>query len=617
MLENYVDKIVLAVCVLVSMFLLWAFVISNPYGEKVRVRGQQRKLGPSEIDRYVKQEAEAAVSELDKPAPSTPPNDKAYLSEYDRLLQSSISEISSSVRFPSPGVGEAIQEDRTYALPAIPSLAEVAVGRLRGAAEIPTEDIGPDHPYASSATEVADIDLVTVSARLDIQGLYNNFQQSFMGPRLKTSWKDTRLAAPVFARLEAQRRTRQDNGGWGQWEQISRTAIDSQRKLLEELPLVLDEASFGVDIWMSQYESQDIQHDILQPESYSFTVSRTEWMAPEFLDETLEIMKKQAVQAERERKEELRSRRSAKPTDTRRRTTGRRQGARDGEFGMMMPGGDNPVRTTRRTARKERGVDDVQKDFEKELLNEKSIIRSRRESLLVWAHDDTVQPGKTYQYRIRIGVFNPIAGKDWFQSDQADYKDRIVLWSDYSQPTAEVSVPKRIYVFPMDVVADRDAINDIEGVQVEVAKYYLGQWRNFDFDVYPGEVIGYEVEDVEEADDMESRADRPQMTSQESDKVDFTSDATLVDVLREIVWGSRLRRGPLYKMLYYDAEKKMQQAAVGKNNWHSDTRRVYDEIQESIEQGVEQRSPGTRQGMPMEGMMPGMPGGGMPGMPGM
>ncbi|RKY03917.1 MAG: hypothetical protein DRP56_10720, partial [Planctomycetota bacterium] len=574
-IESHVDKIVLAACILVSMFLLWIFVISNPYGEKVKVRGRQRKLGPSEIDRYVKQEAETAVSELDKPAPPMPPHGRAHLSEYDRLLQSSISEISSSARFPSPGAAETpVQEDRTYALPAIPSLAKVAVGRLRGAAEVPIEDIGPDHPYASAATEVADIDFVTVSAWLDVQALYNNFQQSFMGPRLKTSWKDTHLATPVFARLQAQRRTRMDNGDWGKWEQVSRTEIDSQRKLLEELPLVLDEASFGVGIWMSQYESQDIQHDILQPESYSFTVSRTEWMAPEFLDETLKIMKKQAVQAERERKEELRSRRSAKPTDTRRRTTGRRPGpgAGDGGFGMMMPGGDNPVRTTRATARKERGVDDVQKDFEKELLNEKSIIRSRRESLLVWAHDDTAQPGKTYQYRIRIGVFNPIAGKDWFQSDQADYKGRIVLWSDYSQPTAEVSVPKRIYVFPMDVVADKDAKNTIQGVQVEVAKYYLGQWRDFDFDIYPGEVIGYEVEDVEEADDMENVADSSRRASQEPDKVDFTSDATLVDVVREVVWGSRLRPGASYKMLYYDAEKKMQKAAVGKSNWHSDMR---------------------------------------------
>ncbi len=612
LLEGQVDKIVLAVCVLVSLFLLWVYVIGNPYGEKVRVRGRERKLGPSKIDQYVKQEAEAALHELDKPTPSMP-YDKVYLSEYKRLLQSSISEISSSVGIITipDKTGVVAQEDRIYALPRIPSLIEVAVGNLRGAAQIPTEEIGPDNPYDSSASEIGDIDLLTVSARFDAQTLYNNFRQSFMGPRLKTAWKDDRLAAPVFARLEVERRTLQDNDGWGQWEVVPRTVIDPQRKLFEELPLVLDDASDGVDIWKAQYEPQEVQYDILQPEAYLFTVSRSEWMAPEFLDETMEIMRKKELEEKRARTEELRNQRSTRTTDTRRRTATRRPESRDRDRGGMS-GYKGSARPSRAAVRKERGVEDVQKDFEKELLTEKSSIRSMRDSLLVWAHDDTTQPGKTYQYRIRIGVFNPIAGKDWFQSDQVDYKNQLVLWSDYSEPTAEVSVPKRIYVFPMDVMADKNAPNDVEGVQVEVAKYYLGQWWDFDFDVYPGEVIGYEVEDIQERGNVENVMGgyQPMMgemrTGEEPDKVDFTSDITFVDVAREVVWGSRLRPGALYKMLYYDAERKMQQTAVGKSNWNSDTRSIYDEIQEAMAQGVEQRSPGTMPGMMGDEMMPGI-----------
>ncbi len=616
LLEGQVDKIVLAVCVLVSLFLLWVYVIGNPYGEKVRVRGRERKLGPSKIDQYVKQEAEAALHELDKPTPSMP-YDKVYLSEYKRLLQSSISEISSSVGIITipDKTGVVVQEDRIYALPRIPSLIEVAVGNLRGAAQIPTEEIGPDNPYDSSASEIGDIDLVTVSARFDAQTLYDNFQRSFKGPRLrKTSWKDDYLATPVFARLQVQRRVKQGRDKWGAWKTVPRTSIESQRKLLIELPLVLNDASFGVDIWMKQYVGQDVQHDILQPESYLFTVSRTEWMTPEFLNEALEIMGKQEQQARRQKQEELRRQRPTRETNTRRQTTSRKPETRRKDRGTRegMPGGGSPVRTSRAAVRKERGVEDVQKDFEKELLTEKSSIRSMRDSLLVWAHDDTTQPGKTYQYRIRIGVFNPIAGKDWFQSDQVDYKNQLVLWSDYSEPTTEVSVPKRIYVFPMDVMADKNAPNDVEGVQVEVAKYYLGQWWDFDFDVYPGEVIGYEVEDIQERGNVENVMGgyQPMMgemrTGEEPDKVDFTSDITFVDVAREVVWGSRLRPGALYKMLYYDAERKMQQTAVGKSNWNSDTRSIYDEIQEAMAQGVEQRNPGTMPGMMGDEMMPGI-----------
>lgn len=615
LLESHVDKIVLGVSAMVSVFLLWHFVVANPYGAKVRIQGRERKLSPAKIDQTIKQQLEAAIPELDQAAPPLPPYNEAYLSEYEQFLQCSLSGISSSGRLPVPGAGDVVvQEDRVYALPKIPSLAEVKVGRLRGAAKIPTEEIGPDRPYASSVSEIEDIDLITVSARLDTQALYNNFQQSFRGPRLKTAWKDDRLATPVFARLELERRTQQDHDQWGQWEQIQRTAIDPQRKLLEELPLVLDDVSYGVDIWRSQYEPQEVQQDILQPEAYLFTVSRTEWMAPEFLDETMEITEKQEQQAKREKQEELRERRSTKPTDTRRRPPTRRQEpiGRD-RGGIMLPGVEDPVRPKRATPPKERTVEDVQKDFENELLDEKSNIQTIRDSLLIWAHDDTAEPGETYQYRIRIGVFNPIAGKNWFQSDQADYKKQLVLWSDYSEPVVQVSVPKRLYVFPMNIIADRDTPNHIEGVQVEVAKYYLGRWRDFDFDVYPGEVIGYEVEDIDESGDTQDVMGGYQAIAGEMgmgrggqpDKVDFTSDMTLVDVVSEVAWGSRLRPGELYKMLYYDTEKTMQQVAIGKSNWHSDTRNIYDKIQDSIQQGVEERSPGMMPGdeMMMDPMM--------------
>ena len=57
-LEKQIDKIVLAVFALISVFLLWVYVVGNPYSEKVRIQGKEKTLSPSEIDRYVKQEAE-------------------------------------------------------------------------------------------------------------------------------------------------------------------------------------------------------------------------------------------------------------------------------------------------------------------------------------------------------------------------------------------------------------------------------------------------------------------------------------------------------------------------------------------------------------------------------
>ena len=584
MLESHVDKIILAISILASLFLLWVFVISGPYSEKVRFQGgRERKAGPSEIDRIIKEAVEAAAAELDKPAPAPPVRRKDYLAEYTQVLASSISRISSSVTISVPSVGDVgVREDRTYALPGIPPLREVAVANLRGAAKVPIDEIRPDQSYsASSATEIEDIDLVSVSARFNTQALFSNFERSFRGPSLRTFEKDARLATPVFARLELQRRTKGDSGNWGPWTAVPRTSIDSNRKLLEELPLVLDEASFGVDIWMSQYQSKDIQQDILQPESYQFTISTVDWMAPEFQDEALAVMEKEELQARRRRMEELRDRRTDRPADTRRRTPTRRTTDR----GVV---GTAPTRTPTRPAGRERTAEDVRKDFEKELLDDRSDLKSLRNDLLVWVHDDTVVPGNTYQYRLRMGVFNPIAGRDWFQENQKEYKNQLVLWSDYSPPTDEVFIPERIYVFPMNVIADKNVQNDIKGVQVEVAKYYLGQWRDFDFDVYPGQIIGYEVEDVDKTDDA-ARSTDTYRSRKEPEVVDFTSGMTLVDVEKEVVWGSRLRRTVLDYMIYSDPEGKMRQTAIGKINWDSDTRKVYDEIQKSIEQGSEQR----------------------------
>jgi hypothetical protein len=379
----------------------------------------------------------------------------------------------------------------------------------------------------------------------------------------------------------------------------------------------MGESQFGVDAWLSQYDRQVVQYDILQPEAYLFTISRTEWMSPEFLDEVLEIMEKEEKEAARE-KQEQRGERSTRTGDRRRtpkpsrRDSGRDRRGADDFMGMGIGGQEN-TRPRREDTRKERDADDVREDFEKELLDEKSDIGSMRDSLLIWAHDDSAEPGKTYQYRIRIGVLNPIAGKDWFQDDQADFKNQLVLWSDYSEPTEAVSILKRVYVFPMGVNADKDAPEDIESVQVEVAKYYMGRWRDFDFDVVPGQLVGYEVEDVQEEDETENAMGDFQLmaggmgTGQDPEMIDFTSDITLVDVIREVAWGSRLRASSLYKMLYYDSDKKIQQAAIGKSNWDSDVRRVYSEIQESMKQDVEQRrGPSMMPGGPMPGMMPGM-----------
>jgi hypothetical protein len=127
--------------------------------------------------------------------------------------------------------------------------------------------------------------------------------------------------------------------------------------------MTMGESQFGVDAWLSQYDRQDVQHDILQPEAYLFTISRTEWMSPEFLDEVLEIMEKEEKEAARE-KQEQRGERSTRTGDRRRtpkpsrRDSGRDRRGADDFMGMGIGGQEN-TRPRREDTRKERDADDV------------------------------------------------------------------------------------------------------------------------------------------------------------------------------------------------------------------------------------------------------------------
>ena len=620
-LESQIDKIILGVIVLVSLALLWLYVIGGPYGAKIKI-GSEIKVSPGNIDKKVKDEAQLLLGRLQRSAPSTEYDvyNKTYLEDYTDKLVCSIPDVPMELAVPYPGVGqEAIEEDRLYAVPGVPSLDEVHVAVLRGAAEIPVDEVSPGTPYDSVETKLEDIDLVTLSGRFDFERLYSNFQLRFSGPGLKSSWKDSQLAKPVFARIELQRRTKQDDGSWSAWSNVPRAKIDMYKKLLEQLPLRVEDMQFGVDVWISQYEADDVQLDLLQPEPYLFGVSRTEWMPPEYLIETDQILQKEAEQLRRQKIEERKKKQEA---ERKRRTPG----GRDGGGGMLgMPGGGGGMRpgggdrrtgrsererierTTARRAERERTLQDVERDVQKDTLKEETRLESLREPALIWVHDDTVQPGQTYQYRVRVGVFNPIAGKNWFQKDEIEFKDQTVLWSMYSELPETVEIPKMLHVFPMEVLAKKDDSKEIEGLTVEVAKYEIGQWHSHEFAVYPGQIIGYPAED--ESDDEEQATEAVGMMMRGTDKsnetkVDYTSGLTLVDIINQVHWGSGTapRRMSFNNMLYANVDG-LSQEAIGKKNWSVVLKKAYKDVQDAMAENVEERKTDR-----INPVMPGMPG---------
>jgi hypothetical protein len=181
---------------LIGLVLLWMYVVGNPYGAEV----DGKKRGPGEIDSYVKMKADRLLEGLEKTADPVI-YDKTYLADYDQLVQCPISKIA-ALSIPYPGTGEAIiEEDRMYALPEIAPLPEVAATNLRGAAQMPTDEIQADMVMC---LHLELEDLIGIGIRpFNVQFPLDIFSKVY-GAGLKTV-KDSNLARR-FRELESQKR---------------------------------------------------------------------------------------------------------------------------------------------------------------------------------------------------------------------------------------------------------------------------------------------------------------------------------------------------------------------------------------------------------------------------
>ncbi len=624
LLEQHAEKIVLGVVGIISVGLLWMFVLSSPNAEKLG----GKKRGPGEIDRYIKGQSDQLDAELknDPVEPRLAAADAMRKMYIDRLVNT----IADVPDFRIPGVApnpNVAPEDRRYAVPDVGRVDEVVAEAIRGAAYVPLDEIGPENAYNQAMTRLDDIDLVTVQASFDIGALYRSFTQSFvMGRGVKNEWKDDELAAPVFASAQLQRRRALEGGGWSEWEVIPRSKVDPYRTMLS----VPEKIDFDISVQKTRFRPFEIQRSILQPEPYNFASSNAVWLAPSFHKEYIEIEereKKEALREERERVRDERARdrgRSVGYEGTRSRSRTTRgdsysdsgDGAYDGRSRTRQPsrrgGADDPRRRRETTAGRSdyydegdefgfgadylrRGrqgtLDGVIADNRKVMIYAEQQLQNMREPLVFWAHDDTVEPGNTYQYRIRLGVFNPIAGKPWFYQQEQQYKDQVVLWSDFSEIAEEVEIAPRVYFFPTGVARTGD-----KKVTIDVFKYHFGNWRNEAFDVHPGEMIGKLVDFKAQRPGASARDayggydyDGGMMANTMPEKIDFDTGAMLVDVVRTDAWtGLRpLVRTRMVDVLYTRDGVSMMHLPVKRTNWTSAMKVQYAKIDEASRESVD------------------------------
>lgn len=177
----------------------------------------------------------------------------------------------------------------------------------------------------------------------------------------------------------------------------------------------------------------------------------------------------------------------------------------------------------------------INEELRKMLLKGKDIS-SLHDMITFWAHDDTVEPGASYHYRIRIGVFNPVGGTGQVQAEDAASNNKVILWSDFSEVTDIVDIPERLYFFPINVQEAAKA------VEVQVCKYVMGYWYSEQFMVKRGDIIGKtaKVEVSEKGRQAKVEASENKTVTVGVVKlpeiIDYTTGAIVVDVVAMNDW---------------------------------------------------------------------------------
>lgn len=109
-------------------------------------------------------------------------------------------------------------------------------------------------------------------------------------------------------------------------------------------------------------------------------------------------------------------------------------------------------------------------------------------ALRLWAHDITVQPGRTYRYRVQVGVVNPAFGRGHaLVPQQQDMARTPVAWSAPSPWSEPVEVLAHQHAF---ITAAYEAdLTSPPRATVEMYRFFYGYWRRGTAVVEPGDVL--------------------------------------------------------------------------------------------------------------------------------
>jgi hypothetical protein len=673
--EEHVEKIVLVIVGIICAVLLITRVILSPN----TVSYEDKSFSPSAIDDYALGKATELRQKLNAPPDQREPY-KPKKDEFLALLDSTVRDVDTTLW---PIVPYDIEADKAvagvYNLPRIGEVNDVEIEHIRAAAYVPIVEITPQNPYDKAGNEPNDIDLVTVSAKIDPSKIYDNFHECFE-EYVEEQYADPCLAKPVFAAVNLQRQKLNSDGTWSDWQDVPRAKIDQYRKLFQVTENIQDLPPGGLKVQMLQFDNKQVQIELLQPQAYQIASAKEEWFPPELHRKFLDLQakedmeeKRQARETERDQQRDQNESRRTRRADTRMgmggRTSRTGSGYSSGGAGGLYSGGTNTrsrgrsrdrqnsntygygmdggrTGDRRRSSRNRQGTNDQMMDglgglygneglgdgrggalrrgpttndvyyeFDEVAFNALTDFSKLKEPILFWALDDTLEPKNTYRYRIRLGVFNPVAGTDKVSEKDSSLKNKVILWSDFSDVTKPVEIPGRSYFFARDI---QEAAKTIT---VTVCRYVLGHWYSEDFKVSKGETIGNVMENEIEEDkpqrgrntlgrgtggrrgdytgdlmgaaymgDRFASAALPKEKPNVPETIDYGTGAVMVDAMPINDWwvDNTLRSRNYYDMLYSYDGTNIEHMPVGTTYWSKDIQTVFNHISKLEREPIEE-----------------------------
>ena len=532
--ERYIERIVLAIAVLT----LVGFTAMQFVGEPNAVTMDGRSVAPGEVDRLLEAEAQRLLVRLAPGAASAIDFDatdfrgvRKYFQEH---LTAAVSPAPRLVRnYPRLMLGghEAPPGGVAFVVPQIPAPRPVIAGQTFDAL---TEEVVNQYAALSERfpTQPADLTWVTPAAVFESAQVLREFRRQ--GPdgepaAIPLSWYNDRVRV-LDVIVERQELT------GGEWTDLTTLEpIPGQRTFRPILDGDVD-VTDRQDI-LRDLADPTVQTAIIQPPFYA--TRNDNWAAPKFngsqvndnadaVDEDTRRLREQLERALRQRDKTAKELEDAggplrdEGDPGRKRPGGRDDGGkgRGGDGPRDAPGaGDMGQGAGRR--RDGKTQQDAQRNLKKRrnltarLDRQNAQIARLREQLgedadaveddagaggldsdqvLIWVHDLTVEPGRTYRYRFTVEVYNPFfARKLNLVEAQHELADSLTLSSLTSEWSDQIEVRPMLRFFVAKAsTADRlvGVASGLGHAEAEVFRFHDGRWWSKKFKVEPGDRIG-------------------------------------------------------------------------------------------------------------------------------